>query len=437
MRVIPPSGLEKGVPELHHNSGMSVPRIIHRFLIAFGIVVFASFCYGAYLMLVRAVPTPGVAPSARAGSIVDELLHEAVLQLQSKHVEQALIAYRKALTFAPNSVEVQSGIARAELMAGRESVAAFEFERVLQLDRANSPALLQLGRIYSHERRSWSRAEASYQEFLRLTPDDAQARLELARVLAWERKPKEAVAIFSMESVRPLLNVQDQKDYAFALVQAGGAREAEPMLKKLIATLPGDSEVRLQLASIYAARRDWPAALPLYETLLRENAADARLNLSYGSGLLAMKRYSAALQPLERARTAMPSNSDAGLAYARALKGAGNLKKAANEFGRVVSATQEPGLLREYADLLLEKHDYRGAEKFYKRAVQSGLRDTRLLRGLAGALRGSGKYKEAVPYLEEAYAKEPDDRVAFELASTLQKAGHSREARTVLARIER
>jgi tetratricopeptide (TPR) repeat protein len=210
-----------------------------------------------------------------------------VLQLQSKHVEQALIAYRKALTFAPNSVEVQSGIARAELMAGRESVAAFEFERVLQLDRANSPALLQLGRIYSHERQSWSRAEASYQEFLRLTPDDAQARLELARVLAWERKPKEAVAIFSMESVRPLLNVQDQKDYAFALVQAGGAREAEPMLKKLIATLPGDSEVRLQLASIYAARRDWPAALPLYETLLRENAADARLNLSYGSGLLA------------------------------------------------------------------------------------------------------------------------------------------------------
>jgi tetratricopeptide (TPR) repeat protein len=416
---------------------MSVRRIIHRFLIVFGIVVIASFCYGAYLMHSRVAPPESSASSTAATNSIDELLHNAMLQLNSKHVEQALIAYRKALTFAPNSVDVQSGIAQAELMAGRESVAALEYERVLKLDHDNAAALRQLGRIYSHERERWSGSEAKYREFLRLKPDDAEAQLEFARVLAWERKPKEAVEIFSRDRVRPLLNIQDQKDYAFALVQTGRSGEAEPLLKKLSTTLPRNSEVRLQLASIYAARRDWSKALPLYEALLRENPSDARLNLTYGSGLLAMKNYKSALRPLERARTSMPSSSAAGLAYARALKGSGNLKKAAKEFGRVVATTNDAGLIREYADLLLEKRDYRGAEKSYKQAMRSGLRDSRLLLGLAGALRGNGKTREAIPYLEEAYAKEPRDGVAFELASALQKAGHHKEALSVLSRIER
>jgi len=171
--------------------------------------------------------------------------------------------------------------------------------------------------------------------------------------------------------------------------------------------------------------------------LLRENPSDARLNLTYGAGLLALKNYKSALRPLERARTSMPSSSAAGLAYARALKGSGNLKKAAKEFGRVVATTNDVGLTREYADLLLEKRDYRGAEKSYKQAMRSGLRDSRLLLGLAGALRGNGKTREAIPYLEEAYAKEPRDGVAFELASALRKAGHHKEALSVLSKIER
>ena len=133
----------------------------------------------------------------------------------------------------------------------------------------------------------------------------------------------------------------------------------------------------------------------------------------------------------------MPSSTEAALAYARALKGSGDLKHAAREFGQVAEKSNSSGIVREYADLLLEKRDYRGAEKYYKRALGLGLRDTRLLLGLAGALRGNGKHKDAVPFLEEAYEREPADRVGFELASTLQKAGRHKEALMVLARIDK
>ena len=416
---------------------MSVRRIIHGFLIVFGIVVVVCFGYGGYLRRThRTLPKSPTTASLLPTETLDSLLRVGTLNLESKHVEQALIAYRKALTLAPNSIGAQLGVARSELMAGRESVSAREYERVLALDGVNATALLQLARIYAHQRETWGRSEEKYKAYLRVEPNDAAAQLDLARVLVWERKHKAAVEMFSKDAVRRLLTIPDQKNYAFALVQTNGSREAEILLKRLVVQLPGDNEVKLQLASIYASRRDWAAALPLYETLLRQSPDDARLNLTYGLGLLSTKQYRAATGPLEKARRLMPSNDEAGLGYARALKGSGNLKKAAQEFGRIAMTSGDAGVVREYADLLLEKHDYRGAEKFYKQALQLGLRDPRLLLGLAGALRANGKHKEALPYLEEAYATQPSDRVAFELASTLQKVGQRKEALSVLARIE-
>jgi tetratricopeptide (TPR) repeat protein len=414
---------------------MSVRRVIHRSLVVFGIVVGTSFGYGVYLARVHRGPfkQPAAAtPAADVGS----LLRSGSKYLETKHAEQALIAYRQAMTLDPRSIGAQLGVARGELMAGRESIAAQEYERVLLLDRQNTIALRQLARIYSHESQTWGQSESKYRELLRVDAGDGPAQLELARVLAWQRKSRESVEIFSRDAVRRLMRWQDQKDYAFALVRAGHADTAEPVLKKLLSTRSNDSEIKLQLAALYASRRDWDMALPLYEALLRNNPNDLRLNLTYGLGLLSTKRYKAALMPLEKARRGMPGSADTRLAYARALKGNGDLKKAAQEFRRVASTSLDPAILREYADLVLEKHDYREAEKAYKQALGLGLRDTRLLMGLAGALRGNGKHREAVPYLREAYAKQPSDRVAFELASALQKSGQHKEALSLLAKIE-
>ena len=133
----------------------------------------------------------------------------------------------------------------------------------------------------------------------------------------------------------------------------------------------------------------------------------------------------------------MPSNGEAGLALARAWKGSGNLKKSAQEFARVLPQYDSDAVIvREYADLLLEKRDYRGAEKSYKDAMKLGLRDQKLILGLAGALQGSGKSREALPLLREAFAAQPADRLGLELARTLRKLGYSKEALEVLAKVE-
>ena len=416
---------------------MRVRRAIHIFLVVFGSVLAGCFTYGAYLMHVQRTGFEARPSEVVSTQTVDELVRNADRDLQNKHIEQALIAYRKALTMAPDSIQAQLGVAQGELTAGRESVAAQEYERALRLDRQNVTALRQAADIYSHQHENWPRAESKYKEYLELKPDDVDARVQLGRVLAWQRKSKEAVEIFSAAAVAARMTSQDQKDYAFALVRAGHDRDAEKVLRKLIIERRSDFEVQEQLAALYASRKDWDAALPLYESLLIHDPDNSRWNLTYGVGLLAARRYQAAIAPLEKARLSKPSSADAGLALARAWKGTGNLKTAAQEFGHVLPQYRtDSAVLREYADLLLEKRDYRGAEKAYKGATALGLRDTRLVVGLAGALAGSGKYRESLPLLREAYSEQPNDRLAFELARTLKKLGRSKEALEVLARID-
>jgi Tfp pilus assembly protein PilF len=139
---------------------MHVRRLIHGFLIAFGIVVAVSFGYGGYLMRVRRQPQEPVS-AVSTDETVKTLLKNADQYLQSKAVEQAPIAYRKALTLAPTSIDAQSGVAISELMAGREAVAAREYESVLPLDPSSATALQQLARTYSHQRATWRQSESA------------------------------------------------------------------------------------------------------------------------------------------------------------------------------------------------------------------------------------------------------------------------------------
>jgi len=419
---------------------MEFRKGINLFLAVFGIVLSISFSYAGYLIYKQRSPSrfsqEETFNSSHQNQNLAELLATAESQLKNSQVEQALIAFRKALSLNPASLEAQLGLAQGEFLAGREEVSAREYERAISLDSKNPKALLQLAHMYSHQKKTWGQSELKFREYLKVKPDDLEAQLGLARVLAWQGKAAEATEVFSRQAVARLMTQQDSRDYAFALVKSGQRDQAEPLLKKLLSERPHDWELKLQLASIYAERKDWDSALPIYSSVLQERPNDPRVNLTYGLGLLSQKNYKAALVPLEKARIGMPSNGEAGLGYARALKGVGNLRKAAKEFDRVVPEYQNnPGILREYADLLLEKRDYSKSEKYYKAAYKSGVCDERLLTGLGGALRGNGKSKEALPFMEEAYRRQPTDRLAFELAKLYQKLGRNDKALELLSKI--
>jgi Flp pilus assembly protein TadD len=152
---------------------------------------------------------------------------------------------------------------------------------------------------------------------------------------------------------------------------------------------------------------------------------------------MALNDAPAAVEPLGKAARAIPNDAEAALAYARALRAIDDHKAASREFERtLVLRPTDAAAAREHGDLLIERRDYRGAEKRYRQAFDHGLRDVRLLAGLAGALQANGKNEEAVPMLEQAYSLQPTDRLAFELARLYERVGRAREASRLLQKVE-
>ena len=407
-------------------------------IVIFSSVVAASFLYG-FSLLWREPARTREGAAERPAPLPPDVM--AVLKRSAEHmakgeVEQAILGYRRVLTLGP-SLEALLGLAEGEWRAGRLEVAAREYERVLGLDPRQAKALARVARVYAGQRETWDLAEARYREYLALVPSDAEAWLALGRLLSWRGNSAGAAEIYARGDVQPLLTADDRRSQALALVQVGRGRDAEPALGAIARSNPADVDVTLTLGGLHASRNEWEAALPLYRAAALRRPDDPRANLSYGQGLLATGDPRAALGPLEKAARGLPQSREAGTAFARALRGAGDLGAADQEFERVLQLVDpDAEVEREYADLLMERKRHSRSAEYYKRALGQGLRDERLLVGLASALAAAGKPSEALPHLEDAYALGRSQRVGLELARLYRRLGQNERALQILAAIE-
>jgi tetratricopeptide (TPR) repeat protein len=413
-------------------------RLIAASALVFASVVAASFAYGLRLLWrgpARAREGAAGRPAPLPPDVM-ALLERSAESMRKGEVEQAILGYRRVLTLGP-SLEAQVGLADGAWSAGRQDEAVREYERVLRLDPRNAKALRRLAQAYAGRRETWAQAEARYREYLAVATDDAEAWLGLARVLSWRGNTAATVELYGRDDVQPLLTSEDRRNHALALVEAGRGQEAEPMLGGMARANPKDVDVTLSLGGFHASRSEWEQALPLYRAALEQRPDDPQVNLSYGQGLLAVKDYGAAVGPLAKAASSLPSSAEAGTAYARALRGKGDLNRADAQLEGVMPLIDgDAAIEREYADLLMERKSHSKAAAYYRRALGHGLRDERLLVALAGALSADGKPREAVPFLEEAYALRPSDRLGLELARLYRRLGQNERALQLLAEIE-
>ena len=184
---------------------MEFQRRLKLVIALFVAILLSSFSVAGYLLVRTARQTTAQAVSR---SVPDaELLARARQFLRKRQTEQALVLYRRVLTSTPGSLDAQLGLAEGELMAGREDMAAQEYERARELDRTSTTALLQLAHIYSQRAKTWALAEARFKEYLALVPDDEVVHLDLARVLFWQGKWSDAAEGYERALSPPLLRV--------------------------------------------------------------------------------------------------------------------------------------------------------------------------------------------------------------------------------------
>lgn len=104
--------------------------------------------------------------------------------------------------------------------------------------------------------------------------------------------------------------------------------ESVAELRRAAALAPGDPDIQRELATSLYLSRDYEAAAPLLEKLLRSDPASGELNFLYGDTLLQAQKGEAAIPHLERAVQAEPAELEARSSLARAYLLVGRFRDA-------------------------------------------------------------------------------------------------------------
>lgn len=188
----------------------------------------------------------------------------------------------------------------------------------------------------------------------------------------------------------------------FAVQQLSDAQSA---LSRAVDILTAKAEPRILLGDVYAAQRNYTAALDEYERALEMAAEDVDLHVKIGQTCLLMGKPEMAVETLRKIQKKYYDN---------------------------------PGLLKVLGCAEYQTGDTVGARKELSRYIQSGAPDYTVFFTLGEMADNAGEYSEALDYYERAAALDPHDRVSPQrIAEVKQKMSGSDYTEKVKKKKER
>jgi tetratricopeptide (TPR) repeat protein len=225
---------------------------------------------------------------------------------RSGRFDDAIQAFAAAIRSDPAFAEAHNGLGVSFHGAGRLREAVGAFERALALDPGSVPARLNMAKALQQLGRSEAAAQR-YREALALAGDRADV-LRLA---------------------------------ASGLQEAGDFQAAADALRRILATQPGDTTIRCQLALALNTLRRRDEARAELDLALSQRPPSAFASNTEGVLMLSWERGEAAAAAFRRALDSQPHYPEARINLAIALLGLGRRDEALREIAQVRS---EPGL---------------------------------------------------------------------------------------------
>ncbi|MFO7717136.1 MAG: tetratricopeptide repeat protein [Desulfohalobium sp.] len=152
----------------------------------------------------------------------------------------------------------------------------------------------ELARLLSYTQR-YDASIAEYEKVLEAKPDRTQAKLEMAKVLAWNGQQEKAQNIlesFSQDALDPESRIELADIYA--------AKEdydrAISIYTTYLSDYPDQDRVRLKLAQTLSWAGEYEASLKHYEQLIDTHPNDIQLRRQYAQVLTWAERYEQAIQ---------------------------------------------------------------------------------------------------------------------------------------------
>ena len=210
----------------------------------------------------------------------------------------------------------QQGLAAAGANHYDDAIAAFR--AALTCDPANSQYQLSLARALrdSNDPRRLDEAESYLIALWQRTPQDAAVNLALARVAAHRGSIEDATryyhnAMYGEWKSDPDANrTKARIELIQFLLKKGAPDKAESEMMALAAALPSDAAAHLQAAQLFEQAQDYPNALAQYEEALRINPENASALAGAGQAAYRTGNYSTAQRYLEAAVKANSQDAD-------------------------------------------------------------------------------------------------------------------------------
>jgi tetratricopeptide (TPR) repeat protein len=231
-------------------------------------------------------------------------LERALLRVQqggmTRSMELALLRYVEQDHHA-DSVFILEALSQGCLRTYRNESAILYLTKLLELKADDAHVLLTRGWVYDRMS-NWENARNDYTAAQRLTPDNQEALLRLARALVNNGQPVEAMAHFQELHERDPDNAVAGLGLAQCLHKLGRFDEEEKLLDALLAKPPRKPEIVLQRGDL-ALQRDQPVlAEPLLREAVKLDAFDYQAHYSLAQCLRKLAKESEAGAEFDRAK---------------------------------------------------------------------------------------------------------------------------------------
>lgn len=388
--------------------------------------------------------------------------------LFAKHGDRArvLAVVRELAAAHPQLREARFAVAQAAWNAGQYDLSLAQAREALRLSPDWELAALFEAQVLA--RRSPAEAIAALEAFVRSNPRAAEARLNLARLYASEKRLPEARALFRAIAGESPDNLDASFAAGLLALQSGDHEEASKLLARVLAGDTRDPDlVRYYLARAEDARGRLPQALEHYRGVA---AGEHRLSAQIGAAsvLGRMGRVPEARESLGRVvPESLAERVQLTLAEVQILRDARDLKSAYDVLGTALARTPDsPELLYEQALIAERLGRFEVLERNLRRVIQiqpdhahahnalgysfadrnlrlnealalieTALRlapeDPYILDSMGWVLFRMGQTDKALEFLRRAWRGKPDAEIGAHLGEVLWVLGARDEARRI------
>lgn len=138
-----------------------------------------------------------LASSSSVLAQMPSVVNQGYTLLQRGWVNDAIVTFRQAVQRYPQSLEAQLGLAIAYQRAGQDANAWQAYQQVLRLSPQNQQALRAIGTLGGYRPEWQAQGITALSTLLSIAPQDAEARLQRATLLAYQGRFTEALADYT------------------------------------------------------------------------------------------------------------------------------------------------------------------------------------------------------------------------------------------------